>query len=187
MGRARFEPAALGGVRAAGDAAETRAVERSRVGCPRPDWRVVVDPALTLGRLMMRSPVAVRRELASLRAVPTRCATCGTSLEEDAAGVERQPCPSCGSTARVYEEAATVVGRTSVSAEETLKRGLNELRLAVLGIVVAIGLTVGLGVQARWWIQLLAGAGSFVLALGAIGWRRSRHVPMELMHRVTGG
>ena len=40
--------------------------------------------------------------------------------------------------------------RGSVSAEMTVERG--QLGIAVLGIVVTIGLTVGIGFDATWWI-----------------------------------
>ncbi len=85
----------------------------------------------------------------------------------------------------MVEIRATLEGRSSLDVKLDVARGLNEIRLAVLGILVAIGLTVGFGVQSSWWVRLLAGVGSFGLALGLLAWPRSRHLLMALMHRVT--
>jgi len=72
----------------------------------------------------------------------------------------------------------------SVSAE--VERALNDVRLAVLGILVGIGLAVGFGVPGPWWAKFLAGAGAFAVACLLIGWGRSRNYLMEFMHRLTG-
>jgi hypothetical protein len=48
----------------------------------------------------------------------------------------------------VYEKPGTIIGGATVSADVAVERGLNEIRLAVLGIVVAIGFTVGIGFDA---------------------------------------
>jgi hypothetical protein len=84
------------------------------------------------------------------------------------------------------ELAATVTGRAVVSGTATVVRGLNELRLAVLGILVGIGLAVGFGVEGRWWVQLVAGIGSFVLACFLVWWPPSRRRLMSFMHWLTG-
>ncbi len=68
----------------------------------------------------------------------------------------------------------------------SVERGLNDVRLAVLGILVGIGLTVGFGLPAIWPIRLGAGAGAFLGAAGLIAWPRSRHLLMAFMHRLTG-
>ncbi len=81
---------------------------------------------------------------------------------------------------------AAVQASSTVTAELSVVRGLNDLRLAVLGILVGIGLTVGFGIESAWWIRGLAGAGSFVLAAGLIAWPRSRHWMMAFIHRITG-
>lgn len=86
----------------------------------------------------------------------------------------------------VYEKSAAITAGSSVSAEITVERGLNELRLAVLGIVVTIGLTVGLGVEAAWWIRVLSGVGSFLLACFAIRIKPVRRRLMSFMHWLTG-
>lgn len=59
--------------------------------------------------------------------------------------------------------------------------GLTELRLAVLGIVVGIGLTVGFGVDGTSWVKAAAGAGSFIAACLLIRWRWSRAKLMGFM------
>ncbi len=64
-------------------------------------------------------------------------------------------------------------------------RALNETRLAVLGILVSIGLTVAFGVGGPWWVELLAGLGSFAVSCGLIRWRTSRNFLMKFMHFVT--
>ncbi|MEP6978091.1 MAG: hypothetical protein ABI948_08560 [Thermoleophilia bacterium] len=48
----------------------------------------------------------------------------------------------------------TAQGSTTTEVE----RGLNGIRLAVLGIVVGIALTVAFGVQAVWWARVLLGS-----------------------------
>jgi hypothetical protein len=73
-----------------------------------------------------------------------------------------------------------------LSAEGSVERGLNDTRLAVLGIIVTIGLTVGFAVADTWWVGFVAGVGSFVLACALIRWRRSRHLLMSFMHWLTG-
>ena len=61
---------------------------------------------------------------------------------------------------QTIEGEASVIGRASISATVSVERGLNDMRLAVLGIIVTIGLTVGFGVDGPWWAKLSAGAGS---------------------------
>jgi hypothetical protein len=81
----------------------------------------------------------------------------------------------------------SVVGRATVSATASVDRGLNDLRLAVLGILLSIALTIAFGVPGPWWAQLGAGVAAFCGSAGLIRWRLSRHWMMELMHRLTGG
>jgi len=87
---------------------------------------------------------------------------------------------------KIIEGEAAITGRTTVSATATVERGLNEIRLAVLGIIITIGLTVGLGVEGAWWVKLAAGAGSFVLSSVLLRWRRTRHRLMSAAHWLTG-
>jgi hypothetical protein len=88
----------------------------------------------------------------------------------------------------VVHEMEMITAPVTVSArvEGSVERGLNETRLAVLGIVVAIGLTVGLGFDATWWIGVLAGAGSFLFSCFVIRFRPARRQLMSFMHWLTG-
>jgi hypothetical protein len=78
-----------------------------------------------------------------------------------------------------------VTATSTVTAKLSVDRGLNEMRLAVLGILVTIGLTVGFGVDGPWWSQLAAGGGSFVFSALLIKLPRSRHLMMSFMHWLT--
>ena len=49
---------------------------------------------------------------------------------------------------KIVEGKAAVTAQATVSASVSVERGLNDIRLAVLGIVVTIGLTVGSGSMA---------------------------------------
>jgi hypothetical protein len=91
-------------------------------------------------------------------------------------GSERQP--------TVYEKSGTIAARASVEASVSVERGLNDIRLAVLGIVVTIGLTVGIGFQATWWVGVVAGLGSLLFACFLI--RYARQPLMSVMHWLTG-
>ena len=77
------------------------------------------------------------------------------------------------------------VGATAVDIEFTVDRGLNGVRLAVLGILVGIGLTVGFGVPGPVWVGAVAGAGSFVAACFLIRSKPSRRRLMSFMHWLT--
>jgi len=39
--------------------------------------------------------------------------------------------------------------------------------ITLLGVLLSIGVTVGLGINAAWWVRILAGVGT-TLALGAV-------------------
>ena len=101
---------------------------------------------------------------------------------------ERIACPTCGSTkrTRTHEMTASVTARASISAAGDVERGLNDIRLAVLGILVGIALTVGFGVPVWWPLRVVAGLASFALAAGLIRWPWSRHKLMAFMHWLTG-
>jgi hypothetical protein len=62
-------------------------------------------------------------------------------------------------------------------------RAFNETRLAVLGIIVPIGLTVGFGVSGPWWVRVAAGVGSVLIFGGLI--RVGRQPVMVTMHWLT--
>jgi uncharacterized membrane protein YedE/YeeE len=72
--------------------------------------------------------------------------------------------------------------KDTVTGSVGVMRGLNEIRLAVLGIVVTIGLTVGFGVQCSWWVRTLAGLGSFVLACAFLKVPHLRKLAMRFAH-----
>ena len=74
-----------------------------------------------------------------------------------------------------------------MSIKATVERGLNALRLAMFGILVTIGLTVGFGVPGPWCVGVAAGIGSAMLAATLFAWGWSRHWLMESMRRITGG
>jgi hypothetical protein len=65
-----------------------------------------------------------------------------------------------------------------------VERALNDIRLAVLGILVTIGLSVGFGVPGPWWCQILAGVGAVAVVCAAIRWLE--HPLMTVMHWLTG-
>jgi hypothetical protein len=113
---------------------------------------------------------------------------CAVVLDElvELPATERTPCPQCGSVARLFEPAGGIQARAAVSAELSVERGLNGMRLAVLGILVTIGLTVGFGVQSVWWVRGLAGLSAFAVSSALIAWRRSRHLMMAYVHRISG-
>jgi hypothetical protein len=75
-------------------------------------------------------------------------------------------------------------------APPTVERGLNEIRLALLGILVTIALTVAFGVEGAWCVQVAAGLAAFVaaclLAAVALRWEPATKRVMALMHRLTG-
>jgi uncharacterized membrane protein YedE/YeeE len=122
---------------------------------------------------------------ARLRRV-ARCSNCGATLDDDVVGSARTPCPECGSTARTHEGAAGIVATSSVSATLTVDRGLNDTRLAVLGIIVGIGLTIGFGVPGPWWVRFASGLAAIGFTMFLIRLRASRHRLMVLMHWLTG-
>lgn len=106
----------------------------------------------------------------------------------DVAFKDRKPCPSCGSTSRtrLVEVEATVAAQANVSAAGSVERGLNDVRLAVLGILVGIALSVGFGVQQPWPFAIGAAVATFAGSAALIRWRWSRNLMMAFMHWLTG-
>jgi hypothetical protein len=123
--------------------------------------------------------------------VGVRCGNpaCGAPIDEPTAqsAEARQPCPRCGSTRRTFTAELTSEIKVTATIDARVTRGLNEVRLADLGVLVGIGLTVGFGLDSAVCVRVVAGAGSFVLGAGLIAWPRSRHLMMDFMHRITGG
>ena len=133
---------------------------------------------------------------------PIRCAGCGALLwpDEDAAPKpefgsdleQRTPCPHCGSRNRNH-------GRTlpdSAPATETLsaavRRGVNQTRLAVFGLIFAAGSGVSLTVWSScgvlWGLASGLAATVAMAGLVALVFRipSVRHRVMDAMHRLTG-
>lgn len=46
---------------------------------------------------------------------------------------------------------------------------LQSVGLTLLGVVLSIGFTVGLGLGGPWWVRLLAGLGTVLLLVALIG------------------
>jgi hypothetical protein len=118
-----------------------------------------------------------------------KCAECGYPIAEEFDQPERKPCPRCGSTRRDISASVNLTAEVRAAIRAEVERGLNDVRLAVLGILVTIGLTVGLSVgfgipSAHWGV--VAGIGSLLLAAALIWEPRSRNFLMEMMHRLTG-
>jgi hypothetical protein len=70
---------------------------------------------------------------------------------------------------REHEASAPITATSHVAAEVSVEPGLNDIRLAVLGIIVTIGLTVGFAVTDCWWVGLAAGIGSLSLVPSSVG------------------
>ena len=86
----------------------------------------------------------------------------------------------------VHTQPLTAIASTSaVIAEISVKRGLNGIRLAVLGILIGVGLAAGFGVPGPVWIGLAASAASLAVVF-SLRWEWSRSHPMTFMHWLTG-
>jgi hypothetical protein len=86
----------------------------------------------------------------------------------------------------VHEGSASLIATSSVTAEATVERGLNDIRLAVLGIIVGVALTVGFGVPCWWPYRVGAGLVAFGATCGLIRCKWSRHKLMSFVHWLTG-
>ena len=86
----------------------------------------------------------------------------------------------------VHEKTMTATVGVKASVTTEVERGLNGIRLAVLGIVVGIALTVAFGVEVAWWVRVLLGVGTFALTCFLFWWRPVRSVLMAFMYRITG-
>lgn len=100
----------------------------------------------------------------------------------------RTPCPACGSSARRYSLriADTVTATDEVSIR--VRRGVNEVRVAVLFVV--LGISIGVGVTAGFEqnsAPLGLGVGLLIVLLRLVyRWPWLQHRVMALMHWVTG-
>ena len=91
---------------------------------------------------------------------------------------------------RTQEKTLTAQSRAMVSGEVQVVRGLNDTRLAILGIILSIALTVAFGVRASLWIRILLGVGVFggiaVASHVVLSRERPTHVVMAFAHWVLG-
>jgi hypothetical protein len=79
-------------------------------------------------------------------------------------------------------------GRVSVTGDAIgteVTRGLTEIRLAVLGILVAVALGSA-ALAYDWWQRLAVGFGAFGVCCALIRWPRSRNRLMKFAHWLTG-
>jgi hypothetical protein len=88
-----------------------------------------------------------------------------------------------GDEGQTHEKTGSLTARANISSLETVERGLNEMRLAVLGILVGIGLTVGFGVP----VQLERCAGSTSSRTKRRSLRFARPTVHCLLHRLNLG
>jgi hypothetical protein len=79
----------------------------------------------------------------------------------------------------------TATVHPTASAIASVERGLNEIRLAVLGILVTVGLAAA-AIPDAWLTQLAAGIRSFAFACLLVHWKWSRHYLMSFIHWLTG-
>lgn len=87
--------------------------------------------------------------------------------------------------AKACEKTGAGVAGTDASGTKSYTPGLNELRLAVLGIMV----TVALGSAALvsgWRLRLVVGLGAFVLSVVAIAWPPLRKLLALIVQKLTG-
>lgn len=125
------------------------------------------------------------------------CANCGkvydASGDAGTAAEGRTPCPGCGSTSRhqtrVLAENLTTTDAVSVD----VMRGVNEVRVAVLFVLLSV--SIGVGVTAGFEEDSAAvgaafGALAFFVVMVLVSlvyrWGWLQHRVMALMHWVTG-
>jgi Flp pilus assembly protein TadB len=74
----------------------------------------------------------------------------------------------------VHEKEMTAHVSVRASGQATVERGLTEIRLAVLGIVLTIALSLASVLPASWPVRLAGGVLAFVAACVLIRWTWSR-------------
>jgi hypothetical protein len=93
-------------------------------------------------------------------------------------------------TGRVHEKSGVIVGKATVKAEFTVERGVNELRAAVLFLLIAIGVSVGFGAPWNLSERLVAALGAVIASAAfvavALRWTPARKRVMSLMQFLTG-
>jgi hypothetical protein len=122
----------------------------------------------------------------------TRCANCDAEVPADEPGVEREPCPNCGSLRRTHEARASLTVGVDISTKASVERAVNEARMTAFALIFAtaigVGLAVGLATSFGYgFLAGLASAAATALLLAAVYRVDSvRQLVMELMHRITG-
>jgi hypothetical protein len=71
-------------------------------------------------------------------------------------------------------------------ANLSVERVLDEVRLALLGVLLSIGLTVGFGVPGPWCVGVASGVMATLVAAVALRSRRVQRWLARLMHWVLG-
>ena len=71
-------------------------------------------------------------------------------------------------------------------ADATVERVLSEVRLALFGILLSIGLSVGFGVPGSWWVGVASGVAAVVLAAVALRVGGLQRALADLMHWTLG-
>lgn len=130
------------------------------------------------------------------------CGNCGGPITDrpDMVGAERQPCPACGSTTRVFAQTMSVTGRGTASVSAVAHRGealaaaalgLSDLpereqrealsaALGIFGAVGSVGVSVAATEGARWlWGSVAVFAATFVGMWTAPG----KRVLVKIGHR----
>lgn len=69
-------------------------------------------------------------------------------------------------------------------AKLTVEHVLDDVRLALLGVLLSIGLTVGFGVPGPWWVGVASGVLATLVAAGALRSRRVQRWLARLMRWV---
>jgi hypothetical protein len=90
-----------------------------------------------------------------------------------------------------HAPSGTTAATAGLRGTAVVQRGLNDTRLAILGIMLSIALEVAFGVQnvAWWWrvaLGLLVFAGIASSAHLVLSRERPTHIVMELAHWVLG-
>jgi hypothetical protein len=125
------------------------------------------------------------------------CADCGKVYDASAdlgTGAEgRTPCPGCGSTARQQTRVLAEDLTTTDAVSVDVMRGVNEVRAAVLFVLLSV--SIGVGVTAGFeenspLIGVAYGALAFLVVMVLVSlvyrWAWLQHRVMTLMHWVTG-
>jgi hypothetical protein len=84
------------------------------------------------------------------------------------------------------KEMAAVVGTSAVMAKLSVTRGLNDLRLAALALLLTFASTLGVGLGDSWWSKLGISGLVFAATVVLLAWPSFRGLVEALMFRVVG-